>query len=116
MPIRLDSIIKKKLVQRSERVKCTDLHPIEPWLLAGLYSGHLHIYNFETEKLVKSFEVVKIPIRTSKFIARRHWIVCGSDDFLIRVYNYNTMGKVVEFEAHTDYIRSIAVHPTLPYV
>ena len=115
MPIRLDSIIKKKLVQRSERVKCTDLHPIEPWLLAGLYSGHLHIYNFETEKLVKSFEVVKIPIRTSKFIARRHWIVCGSDDFLIRVYNYNTMGKVVEFEAHTDYIRSIAVHPTLPY-
>lgn len=34
----------------------------------------------------------------------------------IRVYNYNTMEKVYEFEAHTDYIRSIAVHPTLPYV
>lgn len=35
---------------------------------------------------------------------------------LLRVYNYNTMEKVKVIEAHTDYIRSIAVHPTLPYV
>ena len=34
----------------------------------------------------------------------------------IRVYNYNTMDKVKVFEAHTDYIRCVAVHPTLPYV
>ncbi|RVW34077.1 Coatomer subunit beta'-2 [Vitis vinifera] len=26
------------------------------------------------------------------------------------------MEKVVEFEAHTDFIRSVIVHPTLPYV
>ena len=35
---------------------------------------------------------------------------------LIRVYNYNTMDKIKVFEAHTDYIRCVAVHPTLPYV
>ena len=34
----------------------------------------------------------------------------------IRVYNYNTMDKVKVFEAHTDFIRCVAVHPTLPYV
>ena len=34
----------------------------------------------------------------------------------IRVYNYNTMEKVKTFEAHSDYIRGLAVHPTLPYV
>lgn len=34
----------------------------------------------------------------------------------IRVYNYNTMDKIKVFEAHTDYIRCVAVHPTLPYV
>jgi len=34
----------------------------------------------------------------------------------VRVYNYNTMDKVKSFEAHTDYIRSIAVHPTQPYL
>ena len=33
---------------------------------------------------------------------------------LIRIFNYNTLEKVHQFEAHTDYIRSIAVHPTQP--
>lgn len=49
-------------------------------------------------------------------MARKQWIVCGSDDMFVRVYNYNTMDKVKSFEAHTDYIRSIAVHPTQPYL
>jgi len=34
----------------------------------------------------------------------------------IRVYNYNTMEKIKTFEGHTDYIRSLAIHPTQPYV
>ena len=55
-------------------------------------------------------------VRTAKFVARKQWIVCGSDDMFIRVYNYNTMDKIKQFEAHTDYIRSVAVHPTQPYL
>lgn len=55
--------------------------------------------------------------------------VCGSDDFNLRVYNYNTSEKIISFEAHPDYIRfalmsfrqyswltlcyrCLAVHPT----
>lgn len=34
----------------------------------------------------------------------------------VRVYNYNTLEKVHSFEAHSDYIRSIIVHPTHPYI
>ena len=34
----------------------------------------------------------------------------------VRVYNYNTLEKVHTFEAHSDYIRSIVVHPTHPYI
>eukprot|EP00971_Amphidinium_carterae_P029545 581470-Amphidinium_carterae.1 len=34
----------------------------------------------------------------------------------VRVFNYNTLEKIHEFEAHTDYIRCIAVHPSMPYV
>jgi coatomer subunit beta' len=30
----------------------------------------------------------------------------------ISVFNYNTLEKVHTFEAHTDYIRCLAVHPT----
>lgn len=73
-------------------------------------------------------------VRTAKFVARKQWVVTGADDFFVRVYNYNTMDKIKSFEAHSDYIRcvcrrslsevdsliathrSIAVHPTLPYL
>lgn len=34
----------------------------------------------------------------------------------IRVFNYNTLERVHMFEAHSDYIRCIAVHPTQPYI
>lgn len=43
------------------------------------------------------------------------WIVVGSDDMYVRVYNYNTLEKVTSIEAHGDYIRHLVVHPTLPY-
>uniref|UniRef100_A0A0E0LD46 Coatomer subunit beta' n=1 Tax=Oryza punctata TaxID=4537 RepID=A0A0E0LD46_ORYPU len=84
----------RKLAQRSERVKSVDLHPTEPWIMSSLYSGSVCIWNYQTQQ----------------------WVVAGADDMFIRVYNYNTMDKVKVFEAHTDYIRCVAVHPTLPYV
>ncbi|KAA8535000.1 hypothetical protein F0562_030003 [Nyssa sinensis] len=114
MPLRLE--IKRKFVQRSERVKCVDLHPTEPWILASLYSGTLWILNYQSQTMVKSFEVTELPVRSAKFIACKQWVVAGADDMLIHVYNYNTMDKVKVFDAHTDYIRCVTVHPTLPYV
>ncbi|KAK1259906.1 Coatomer subunit beta'-2 [Acorus gramineus] len=108
--------IKRKLAQRSERVKSVDLHPTEPWILSSLYSGSVWIWNYQSQTMVKSFEVTELPVRSAKFIARKQWVVAGADDMFIRVYNYNTMDKVKVFEAHTDYIRCVAVHPTLPYV
>lgn len=38
------------------------------------------------------------------------------DDMHLRVYNYNTLERMNQFEAHSDYLRSIAVHPTQPYI
>ena len=38
------------------------------------------------------------------------------DDMHVRVYNYNTLERVNQFEAHSDYLRCIAVHPTQPYI
>ncbi|KAJ6394572.1 hypothetical protein OIU77_023722 [Salix suchowensis] len=32
----------------------------------------------------KSFKVTESPVRSAKFIARKHWIVTGSDDKFIR--------------------------------
>ncbi|KAG0087970.1 hypothetical protein BGZ93_010642 [Podila epicladia] len=108
--------IKKKLLARSERVKSMDFHPTEPWILASLYDGHAYIWNYETQALVKTFEVTDQPVRAAKFIARKNYIITGSDDMQLRVFNYNTHEKVHSWDAHSDYIRCIAVHPTLPYV
>lgn len=110
--MRLD--IEKKFAQRSERVKCVDIHPTEPWALATMYDGHVFIYDYETGSVVKTFEVTDQPVRCGVFVPRKQWIIVGADDMLIRCYNYNTMEKVKIFEAHIDYIRSITVHPTLP--
>lgn len=55
-PLRLD--IKRKLTARSDRVKSVDLHPTEPWMLASLYNGNVHVWNHESQQLVKSFEVI----------------------------------------------------------
>lgn len=112
--MRLD--VKRQLFARSERVKGIDVHPHEPWILTTLYSGHVYIWSYETQQIVKTFELTDVPVRAGRFIARKNWIVCGSDDFQLRVYNYNTSERITSFEAHPDYIRAIVVHPTQPFV
>jgi len=113
-PLRLD--IKRKLTARSDRVKCVDLHPTEPWMLASLYSGNVHVWNYDTQTLIKTFEVCDLPVRAAVFVPRKNWVVTGSDDMQIRVFNYNTLERTNAFEAHSDYVRCIAVHPTQPYI
>lgn len=114
MPLRLD--VKRKLTARSDRVKSVDLHPTEPWMLASLYNGNVHVWNTESQQLVKSFEVCDLPVRAARFVARKNWVVSGSDDMHVRVFNYNTLERVHQFEAHSDYVRCIAVHPTQPFI
>lgn len=115
MPLRLD--VRKKLSSRSDRVKAIDLHPTEPWICASLYNGNVHVWNIESQQLIKTFEVCSAPVRAVRFIARMNWIVTGSDNQYLTVYNYNTLERVhQQVEAHSDYIRSIVVHPTQPFV
>ncbi|RHX99140.1 hypothetical protein DYB36_009999 [Aphanomyces astaci] len=101
---------------RSERVKSVDLHPTEPWVLSGLYNGTVMLWDYDKQQLVKSFEVSTLPVRNARFIARKQWIVASADDLQLRVFNYNTMDKVTAFDAHTDYIRFLEVHPVLPII
>ncbi|KAI0986815.1 hypothetical protein GJ496_004769 [Pomphorhynchus laevis] len=112
MPIQLE--VKRKLCTRTDRVKCVQFHPTEPWILSSLYNGCAQLYNFESQVNVKTFEITNVPIRAGIFVVRKNWVVFGSDDMQVRVYNFNTMEKIKEFEAHSDYLRSIIAHPTQP--
>lgn len=113
-PLRLD--IKRKLTARSDRVKSVDLHPTEQWMLCSLYSGVVNVFNLDNQQLLKTFEVCDLPVRAAKFVPRKNWIVTGSDDMQLRVFNYNTLERVHKFEAHSDYVRCIVVHPTQPFI
>ena len=114
MPLRLD--IRRELTARSDRIKSVDLHPSEPWVLCSLYSGHVHMWNTQSQTLIKTFEVCDLPVRAAKFVPRKNWVISGSDDMHVRVFNYNTLERVHQFEAHSDYIRCIAVHPSNSFI
>lgn len=66
--------------------------------------------------MIKSFETGSNPVRCAKFVQRKQWLVAGTDDMKMRVFNYNTMDKVKEWDAHNDYIRFIEVHPNRPLI
>ncbi|KAI8849526.1 WD40-repeat-containing domain protein [Chytridium lagenaria] len=72
--------------------------------------------DFEITNILETLTISDLPVRAAKFIARKTWLITGSDDKQIRVFNYQTHEKVVSFEAHQDYIRCIAVHHTQPYI
>lgn len=44
MSLRLE--IKKKMLERSPRVKAIDFHPLNTWVVFGLYSGTLSLYDY----------------------------------------------------------------------
>ena len=121
-PLRLD--IKRKLTARSDRVKSCDLHPTENWMLASLYNGNVHIWNIETQTLVKSFEVCDLPVRCARFVARKSWVVVGSDDMqvsltIINVYCLVTiLGKMYPTVSSRKliYLHSIGARLQLQYV
>ncbi|KEG09147.1 putative beta prime cop protein [Trypanosoma grayi] len=98
----------------SDRVKMVDMHPKEPLFLCSLYSGVINLWNLETQTLLKSFDTgTGLPVRCVRFIPRLQSFACGTDDMMIRIFNYNTMEKTKTFQAHEDYIRGIGVHEHL---
>jgi len=68
------------------------------------------------QAIVASIDVASKPVRSAKFISRRHQFVAGSDDCRLRIFDFDSFELVFEWEAHSDYIRYIQVHPSLPYI
>ena len=108
MPLRLD--IKRKLTARSDRVKSCDLHPTEQWMLVSLYNGNVHIWNHESQQLVKSFEVCELPVRAAIFVPRKNWVVTGSDDMQVRPGATSSEIKVKVLINRFRFVCSIITH------
>ncbi|OEH80461.1 hypothetical protein cyc_01044 [Cyclospora cayetanensis] len=109
----LGSRLTRHFFARSERVKGVDLHPSEPLLVCALYDGHLKVYNYSSLQLLAELDASPLPLRTAAFIPRRDWVACAGDDCTIRCFSLNTQEKLHELpNAHKDYIRHLAVHPS----
>ena len=39
--------------------------------------GHVHIWSYISQSIVKTFELTDVPVRAGRFIARKNWIVAG---------------------------------------
>ena len=141
--------VQTKFSIETGRVKCVDLHPKEPWVLATLHTGEVHIYDYEKQvgdhlRLIFSNNLSSEGIDQEGRCLQQpcscrqvhrattmvdHWfgtffccldsfMIDGmfQDDFCVRVFDLQTLECVKQFEAHTDFIRSIVVHPTQPIV
>jgi coatomer subunit beta' len=64
--------LKKLLVAKSAKVKSVDFHPTYPWVLVGLFSGSIIIYDYKTQATLQYLEITASPIRTARFIAEKN--------------------------------------------
>lgn len=108
--------VTPRLAALSNRVQCVDLHPTKTWILAALYSGDVHIWDYSSGGVIKEFNRGKLPARVAKFVPRMNWVVIGSDDGYVLVCDYQMMSVVKKFKAHELRVQSIAIHPIRSYL
>ncbi|OAG32019.1 coatomer, subunit beta' [Nematocida displodere] len=98
------------------RVKHLGVHKKSPLALAAVYNGDFELWNTATMTMIKSASIGEVPIRAGEFLEERESFVLGSDDGMVRVFCTDTFEIKEKVQAHKDFIRKIAVHPTLPYI
>lgn len=99
-------------ISRTSRVKATDFHSQQPWIVQGLFSGELTLYDWAVGRTLKTTSVCTYPVRAVRFVPRTSFLLAGSDDGVLRLYESGSLQKRAEVTAHPDCIRAIEVHPT----
>ncbi|CAM0908696.1 unnamed protein product [Alopecurus aequalis] len=116
----LSKIISMENNQHPEFIKTMDANTAESLIITGSSRGHVHIWNYKTQKSMGFIDIPnEVAVSSVKFVAHKGWFVVGSDDGFIRVYNYKKeMEEITSFRAHDTYafVSSLAIHPTQPYV
>lgn len=104
--------IQKKFV--SPKVKSIEVHPNRPICIVGLFTGCIQIWDVDKMALLNSIHVSNEPIRTCAILVKMDWVLVGSDDGHVSVYELSKYRKIKSFDAHGDFIRKIESHPQKP--
>jgi coatomer subunit beta' len=98
----------------SPRVKAIDFHPTEPVLAAALFNGTVVLFNTNDMSVIRTIRTdTEKPIRCVQWLPSMNCVIAGGDDLTISCFDSNTGSLIAsKAEAHQDFIRQIAVHPT----
>lgn len=107
-----------RVIGRHERarVKSIAAHKKSPLALVAIYNGAFELWNTAGMSLLKSGSIGEIPIRAIAFLEEAECFVLGADDGSLRMYCVDTFELKKKVSAHSDFVRDISVHPSLPYV
>lgn len=105
------------------RVKSLSFHACYPILAVALNSGEIELWNWEINTVLvtllngDTLDEATV-VRCAVFHSTKDLLVCGSDDFLVRIWNVNIKSATevhgnfaFALSGHTDYIRSVQFHP-----
>jgi coatomer subunit beta' len=107
--LRIDT--NKKFKHYGEKIKSLNFHPTQNLLLASQYNGKLVIFNYESQQESKVISVSEEPLRCSIWL-NNDQIACVCDDKNIRVFNYHTTQKLMQFQGHDDFVRKLVYNPS----
>ncbi|KAL6640391.1 hypothetical protein ACP70R_021514 [Stipagrostis hirtigluma subsp. patula] len=123
-------VVTRQIISTTEfgAISSMDVHPTEKWILAGHGRGFVSIWDYQMQERVMELQVSKksgmlyfftnssftsCSVYSVKFISREEWFATGDGEGYIHIYNYSTMDKVKEFQAHRHkVVDSLAVHHT----
>lgn len=105
----------KKFKHYGDKVKSLSLHPDKPLIATAHYNGKLSIFNYDTQMLVKTFDVSDKPLRCVIWATGDRLFTAG-DDLKIKGFNFHTTEKICEFEAHKDFLRKIIFNTLSNYL
>jgi coatomer subunit beta' len=106
--------LRKLFSTTSDRVKAVEFHPTEPILAAALYNGTVVLFNTNDMSILRTLAVdAQKPIRCVRWMPSVHWLIAAGDNLKISCFDYHTGSLITSnSNAHNDFIRQIAVHPT----
>ena len=54
-------------------------------------SSWIQVWNYETQTMIKTFEVTELPVRAATFVPRKHWVVTGSVSCFKKIYFFKNI-------------------------
>ncbi|XP_047310671.1 coatomer subunit alpha-1-like [Impatiens glandulifera] len=105
-----------KFETKSNRVKGLSFHSKRPWILAGLHSGVIQLWDYRMGTLIDRFDEHEAPVRGVQFHKSQPLFVSGGDDYKIKVWNYKLHRCLFTLLGHLDYIRTVQFHHEYPWI